>query len=64
MPDRMAENLILYVRKNNGRLGRKWRENEFAKLTDAEVTSREEIVREACDGYGDPAINKAADHAG
>jgi hypothetical protein len=53
MPDRMAENLILYIRKNNGTLGRKRRENEFAKLTDAEVASVQEIVREAFDGYGE-----------
>jgi hypothetical protein len=64
MPDRMAENLVLYIHKNNGRLGRKRRENEFTKLTDAEVISIEEIVREAFDGYGDPATNEAANHAG
>jgi Fic family protein len=54
MPDRMAENLILYIRKNNGTLGRKRRENEFAKLTDTEVASVQEVVREAFDGYGEP----------
>ncbi len=31
MPDRLAENLIIYIRENNGTLGRKRRENEFAK---------------------------------
>jgi hypothetical protein len=51
MPDRMAENLVLYIRKNNGVLGRKRREGEFAKLTDTEVTSVQEIVRDAFDGY-------------
>jgi hypothetical protein len=54
MPDRMAENLVLYIRKNNGTLGRKRRENEFAKLTDSEVVSVQEIVREAFDGYAEP----------
>jgi hypothetical protein len=54
MPDRMAENFILYIRKNNGTLGRKQRENEFAKLTDTEVASVQEVVREAFDGYGEP----------
>lgn len=49
IPDRMAENLILYIRKDNGALGRERRENEFAKLTDTEVTSVQEIVREARD---------------
>ena len=54
MPDRMAENLILYIRKNNGTLGRKRRENEFSKLTDAEVVSVQEIVREVFEGYQEP----------
>jgi Fic/DOC family len=51
MPDRLAENLIMYIRKNNGTLGRKRREHEFAKLTDDEVASVETIVREAFEGY-------------
>jgi hypothetical protein len=51
MPDRIAENLIRSIRLNEGRLGRKRRENEFAQLTDAEVTSIEAIVREAFDGH-------------
>jgi Protein of unknown function (DUF1488)/Fic/DOC family len=52
MPDRLAENLIMFIRQNNGSLGRKRRENEFEKLTDAEVTSLEAIVREAFEGFG------------
>ena len=51
MPDRMAENLVRFIRLNEGALGRKRREGEFAQLTDAEVTSIEAIVREAFDGY-------------
>src|SRR6266481_5544221 len=51
MPDRMAANLIIFIRQNKGNLGRKRRENEFAKLTDDEVVSLEAIVREAFDGY-------------
>jgi hypothetical protein len=51
MPDRLAENLIIYIRKNSGALGRKRRENEFAKLSDNEVGSVEAIVREAFEGY-------------
>ena len=47
MPDRIAENLIRYIRLNEGRLGRKRREGEFEKLTDDEVASIEAIVREA-----------------
>ncbi len=51
MPDRMAENLGRFIRLNEGALGRKRREGEFAQLTDAEVTSIEANVREAFDGY-------------
>lgn len=47
MPDRIAENLIRYIRLNEGRLGRKRREGEFERLTDDEVASIEAIVREA-----------------
>jgi hypothetical protein len=51
MPDRIAENLIRYIRLNNNRLGRKRREGEFAMLTDDEVTWIEAIVAEAFDGF-------------
>ena len=51
MPDRMAENLVRFIRRNEGKLGRKRREGEFAKLTDDEVHSIEAIVREAFDGF-------------
>ena len=51
MPDRMAENLVRFIRLHEGKLGRKRREGEFAKLTDDEVTSIEAIVQEAFDGY-------------
>ena len=51
MPDRMAENVVRFIRLNEGRLGHKRREGEFAKLTDDEVTSIEAIVREAFGGY-------------
>ncbi len=51
MPDRIAEDLIRFIRQNEGRLGRKRREGEFEKLTDDEVTLIEAIVREAFDGF-------------
>jgi hypothetical protein len=51
MPDRMVENLVMFIRQNQGTLGRKRRANEFAKLTDDEVASLEAIVREAFDGF-------------
>lgn len=52
MPDRIAENLIRYIRLNEGRLGRKRHDGEFEKLTDDEVASIEAIVREAFEGSG------------
>jgi hypothetical protein len=49
--DRMAENLVRFIRLNEGKLGRRHREGEFEKLTDEEVTSIEAMVREAFDGF-------------
>ena len=51
MPDRLAEDLVMFIRKNNGKLGRKRREGEFAKLTDQEVAGVEVIVQEAFAGF-------------
>jgi hypothetical protein len=50
MPDQMAEDLLMFVRKNNGKLGKKGRDGQFAKLTDEEVIAIEAIVREAFEG--------------
>jgi len=49
--DRMAENLVRFIRIDEGKLGRKRREDEFAKLTEDEVTFIEAFVREAFEGY-------------
>ena len=46
-----AENLVRFIRLNEGKLGRKRREGEFEKLTDDEVASIEAIVREAFEGF-------------
>jgi Fic family protein len=51
MPDRLAEDLVMFIRKNNGALGQQRRENEFAKLTDQEVATAEAIVQEAFAGF-------------
>ena len=51
MPDRLAENLIMFIRQNDGTLSRRRREGEFAKLRDDEVRTLEDIVREAFEGY-------------
>ena len=47
MPDRLAENLVMYIRENQGKLSAKRRRGEFKKLRDDEVARIEGIVREA-----------------
>jgi len=46
MPDRLAQNLLMFMRQNDGRIPRRRRENEFAKLTDEEVKRIEAIYDE------------------
>ncbi len=47
MPDRLAENLVIYIRQNNGALSKRRREGEFKDLGDDEVALIEGIVRDA-----------------
>lgn len=49
MPDRMAEQFVLYVHRNGGKLPNR-RSKEFAALTEEELTKLEEIVRNSFDG--------------
>jgi hypothetical protein len=51
MPDQLAQSLIMFIRQNEYRLGRRRRENEFEKLTDAEVAAIETIVAEEFEDY-------------
>jgi hypothetical protein len=51
MPDRVAENLIMFIRQNNGKLSKKRRADEFSKLQDDEVPRLEAIVRDAFEGF-------------
>lgn len=46
MPDRLAQNLIMFIRQNGGTLPRKRREKEFAALTDEEVSRIEAIYND------------------
>lgn len=46
MPDDTAGRLVRLIRENEGRLGKKRRENEFSKLTDEEARDLEKIVRD------------------
>ncbi len=50
MPDRLAQNLIMFMRQNHGKLGRRRREKEFVDLTDDEVAMVEQIYRDVFGG--------------
>ena len=49
MPDRLAQNLILFIRQNNGALSKRKREKDFSALTEDEVQGLEHIVHDAFD---------------
>lgn len=51
MPDRISENLVMFIRQNNGILSKNRREREFIQLTDDEVQRIERIVADAFDGF-------------
>lgn len=53
MPDRVAENLLMFVRQNKGTLPKRRRTGEFKKLTDAEVSLLEGVVNDAFDDFGE-----------
>lgn len=46
MPDHLAQNLIMFIRQNSGRLPKRRREKEFHALTDDEVAGIEAICDE------------------
>jgi Cu/Ag efflux pump CusA len=51
MPNRMAENFIMFMRQNDWKLPKKRRRDEFGKLIDAEVEKLQAIVQEVFDGF-------------
>ena len=53
MPDRIAENLVMFIRQNHGALSTNRRDGEFEQLTDDEVQRIERIVADAFDGFGE-----------
>jgi Fic family protein len=62
MPDRLADDLLLFIRQNKGTLSKKRREREFKALKDEEVAQIEEVVRDAFDGFeGDAAESSSTD---
>ncbi|MEO8602006.1 MAG: Fic family protein [bacterium] len=57
MPDRLAENLVMFIRQNSGRLPTRRRTGEFQKLSDDEVILIEKIVNDAFGGFDEPRSN-------
>ena len=53
MPDRLAENLVMFIRQNRGTLSKTRREGEFRQLTPDEVGLVERIVTDAFNGFDD-----------
>jgi hypothetical protein len=51
MPDRLTQNLVMFIRQNGGALPKRRREKEFEALTDDEVVALETIVREEFEGF-------------
>jgi hypothetical protein len=55
MPDRLAQNLILFIRQNDGKLSKRKREKDFSALTDEEIHDLEGIVQDVFDGFDEIA---------
>jgi hypothetical protein len=53
MPDRLAEDLVILIRQNHGKLALRRRKRTFAALTDEEVVAIENIVQEEFEGFPD-----------
>jgi Fic/DOC family len=53
MPDRLAENLVMFIRQNDGSLSKNRRDHEFKALRDDEVALIEGIVRDTFEGFED-----------
>jgi len=51
MPDRLAQNLVMFIRQNDGTLPKRRREKEFEALADEEVASLEQIIRDEFKGF-------------
>jgi hypothetical protein len=51
MPDRLAEDFIMFLRQNGGKLPERRRRKEFGALTDDETAALEQAVNEAFDGF-------------
>jgi len=61
MPDRVAENLLMFIRQNKGTLPKRRRTGEFKQLRDDEVEKLEAVVNDAFEGFGQGGADKALD---
>jgi Protein of unknown function (DUF1488) len=64
MPDRLAENLLMFMRQNKGTLSKRRRTGEFKRLTYAEVSSLEAVVNEAFEGLNAQDTSASEIHDG
>ena len=46
MPDRLAQDLLMFMRQNNGKISERRRKREFAALTNEEAKRIEAIYNE------------------
>jgi hypothetical protein len=53
MPDRLAQNLIMFIRRNGGTLSNRRREKEFSALTDDDVQRLENVIQDVFEGFDD-----------
>jgi hypothetical protein len=51
MPDRVADDLVLFIRQNHGTLSKQRGVGEFQQLRDDEATRIEGIVRDAFEDF-------------
>ncbi|MGA1823083.1 MAG: hypothetical protein ACMUIP_00375 [bacterium] len=51
LPDRLAEDFIMFTRQNKGALPNKRRQREFQAMTDDEVSALEQIIWDAFEGF-------------
>jgi len=58
MPDQLAQNLILFIRQNEGTLSKRKHEKDFSALSDDEVHGLEKIIQDAFEGFSDTGLLK------
>jgi hypothetical protein len=61
MLDRVAENLLMFIRQNKGTMPKRRRTGEFKQLIDDEVEKVEAVVNDAFEGFGQAEADKSQD---